>query len=244
MFRRLLEIIRYPGSLLHPNSYNNKRYLEYLREYGVTVGENTRFISPINCHVDVNRGDYIKIGDNCCLSFVTILAHDYSWYTFLDAFDDVLPDPGGKVEIGNNCFIGYEACILKDTKIGDNVIIGARSVVKGEIPSNTVWAGVPARQICTLEELYARKSKQRVLDALSRRDHVRECCKRDPSIDEMGLFSFLFLERSEENYEKYIKNVEFNGVKNQQKLRKTFFDTNPLFCSYEQFLCAEKEEKR
>ena len=58
----------------------------------------------------------------------------------------------------------------------------------------------------------------------------------------MGLFSFLFLERSEENYEKYIKNVEFNGVKNQQKLRKTFFDTNPLLCSYEQFLCAEEEE--
>ena len=241
MFQRLVEIIRHPGSLFFPNTYSQERYQEYLKSHGVTIGKNTRFIDPDKCCVDFNRGDYIKIGDNCCLSVVTILAHDYSWYTMLDAFDDVLPDPGGKVEIGNNCFIGYRACIMKDTKIGDNVIIGAYSVVKGNIPSNTVWAGVPAKQICTLEELHARKANARVKDALRRREHIKEVCHRNPTIKEMGAFSVLFLERTQSNYEEYIKSIEVNGVKDAAKLRDYFFKTEPIFADYDAFLSIEPD---
>lgn len=38
--------------------------------------------------------------------------------------------------------------------IGDNVIIGAGSVVTKNIPSDSVAAGVPARVICSLDEYY------------------------------------------------------------------------------------------
>ena len=148
-------------NILHPrrmfsHDCDNEHFVKYLISKGAKIGKNTRFISPKNCVIDPGRIDYIQIGDNCCLSRVTILAHDYSWYTFLEAFDDVVPDPGGEVIIGNNCFIGYDACILKGTTIGDNVIIGARAVIKGIIPSNTVWGGCPAKQICTLES-YSKK---------------------------------------------------------------------------------------
>lgn len=239
MIQRLLKIIKHPGALLYPNTYSQERYQEYLREHGVTIGNNTRFIDPHRCSIDIHRGDYITIGDNCCLSVATILAHDYSWYTLLDAYNDILPDPGGKVEIGNNCFIGYQAVILKDTYIGDNVIIGARAVVKGNIPSNTVWAGVPAKQICTLDEFHARKTNTRVEDALRRRNHIREVYQREPSIKEMGAFGMLFLKRNEENYKEYIRDVEFNGVKSQQKLREYFFNSKPIFDDYEAFLKFE-----
>lgn len=233
---RLIEIIRYPSSVLYPNTYSNKRLISYLRSKGAIIGANTRFISPRNCAIDPGRLDYIKIGDNCCLSVASIIAHDYSWYVFLEAFGDILPDSGGEIIIGNNCFIGYQALILKDTKIGDNVIIGARSVVKGDIPSNSVWAGVPARQICTLEELYNRKCKDRLKDAIARRDHIRKLKSRDPSIHEMGFFAFLFLERTEYNYDMYLKNIEFNGKKNNDHIRTVFFGTHPSISSYEQFL--------
>ena len=231
-----ISLFKHPASLLYPNSYNNDRFVEYLRSKGATIGTNTRFINPRNCHVDINRANYISIGENCSLSFVTLLAHDYSWYTFLDAFNDVLPDGGGEIVIGNNCFLGYEAVVLKNTHIGDNVIIGARAVVKGNIPSNTVWAGAPARQICTLEELYERRKRRRIEEAMFRRDHIRDIFHRDPTIKEMGVFGFLFLERSKDNYERYIKGIEFNGVKDHVGLNKLFFESTPCFTDFDEFL--------
>jgi acetyltransferase-like isoleucine patch superfamily enzyme len=42
--------------------------------------------------------------------------------------------------------------ILKGTRIGDNAVIGAGSVVRGEIPANTLAAGNPARIIRRLDE--------------------------------------------------------------------------------------------
>lgn len=43
------------------------------------------------------------------------------------------------VEIGNNVWIAANAIILRGTKIGDNVVISAGSIVKGVVPSNTVF---------------------------------------------------------------------------------------------------------
>lgn len=48
--------------------------------------------------------------------------------------------------IGNNVFIGGGATILGGSHIGDNVIIGANSVVSGNVDSNSVYAGNPARK--------------------------------------------------------------------------------------------------
>ena len=202
------------------------------------IGEGTRFINPSQCSVDINRADYIRIGRNCCLSVVSILAHDYSWYTMLESKGDLLPDPGGKVVIGNNCFIGFQSLILMNTTIGDNVIIGARSVVKGEIPSNTVWAGIPAKQICTLEEFYEKRKKRYLSDAYFRCNHIREKKHRNPTINEMGWFAFLFLKRTEDNYEEYIKGLEFNGIKDCELVKNRFFNTEPIFNSYETFLAS------
>ena len=167
---------------------------------------------------------------------MTILAHDYSWYTLLDSCNDILPDGGGRVVIGNNCFIGFHSIILKNTTIGDNCIIAAGAVVKGDIPANTVWGGCPARQICTIEEFYNKKIQNRIREAQYRRDIIRERYHRNPTIKEMGLFAFLFLERTKSNYDTYIKDVEFNGVKDCPALKKYFFETEPQKMTFEDFL--------
>lgn len=49
-------------------------------------------------------------------------------------------------------FIGMRSITLQGTTIGDNVIIGAGSVVFGKVESNSVYAGNPARKICSLDE--------------------------------------------------------------------------------------------
>lgn len=51
------------------------------------------------------------------------------------------------VQIGNYCFIGTGVKILSGSCIGNNVIIGAGSVVKGNIPDYSVVVGTPARVV-------------------------------------------------------------------------------------------------
>lgn len=50
-------------------------------------------------------------------------------------------------KIGNNVDIGAHVCILGDISIGDNVVIGAGSIVVKDVPPNCVVAGNPARVI-------------------------------------------------------------------------------------------------
>lgn len=49
--------------------------------------------------------------------------------------------------IGNNVDIGVQVCIIGDIEIGDNVVIGAGSIVTKSIPPNCVVVGNPARII-------------------------------------------------------------------------------------------------
>ncbi len=50
-----------------------------------------------------------------------------------------------EVIIGSNVWIGMNSVILKGTTIGDNSIIGASSLVSGDIPTNVIAGGNPAR---------------------------------------------------------------------------------------------------
>jgi acetyltransferase-like isoleucine patch superfamily enzyme len=51
------------------------------------------------------------------------------------------------VRVGNNVWIGYGACILRGTTVGDNAVIGTNAVVTRDVPANAVVGGVPARLI-------------------------------------------------------------------------------------------------
>ncbi|HEY5977193.1 MAG TPA: acyltransferase [Solirubrobacterales bacterium] len=56
------------------------------------------------------------------------------------------------VEVGNNVWIGYGACILRGVRVGDNAIVGTNCVVTRDVPANAVVAGIPARVIRMREE--------------------------------------------------------------------------------------------
>lgn len=54
---------------------------------------------------------------------------------------------GGTPTIGDNCIIYPGAKIFGKIMIGNNVVIGANSVVNKDVPDNAIVAGVPARII-------------------------------------------------------------------------------------------------
>jgi maltose O-acetyltransferase len=51
------------------------------------------------------------------------------------------------VEIGADCWIGMGVCILPGGRLGDGCVVGAGSVVAGELESNSIAVGNPARVI-------------------------------------------------------------------------------------------------
>lgn len=59
----------------------------------------------------------------------------------IDGRNDLIPT------IGDNVTVGANVCIIGDTHIGNNVIIGAGSIVTKDCPDNAVVAGNPARII-------------------------------------------------------------------------------------------------
>lgn len=138
--------------LLHPN--------KIAKIQGVRFGKNCNF-GNINFGSEPN---FIKIGDNFYSSSnVQFITHDgsvnvirnlYSEYKNIDLFNPFL--------VGNNVFIGFGVTILPGTEICDNVIIGSGSIVKRKLKANSIYAGVPAKFICTIDE-YLEKNKEKFI---------------------------------------------------------------------------------
>lgn len=93
------------------------------------VGKNFNIYHGIGIVINAN----CIIGDNVSIRQNTTLGSKY--------------DGGPCPKIGNNVDIGCNTVIIGDISIGDNVIIGAGSVVTKSFPNNCIIAGNPTRII-------------------------------------------------------------------------------------------------
>ena len=226
-----MSIRDYFRKVMYPHTYSSEAYVKYLKAQGVKIGSNCMFYSPTRTHVDTTRPFLIEIGNDVSITEgVTILAHDYS-YSVLNKPYGVMPNPCYETHIGNNVFIGMNAIILNGADIGDNCIIGAGSVVSGKVSSNTVWGGVPAKQICTLEQFHNKRMEEFDTSAKTYAGKFRDAYGRFPDIKEMGVYISLFLPRTEEN-KKY-----FEAINSRMKnVGENLFKAVPIYDGYEDFL--------
>lgn len=133
------------------NKIFTKLYTKYLINLGVKIEKYPNYISS-TAYIDGLGYDLIHIGKDVVISReVMLLTHDFSIET---AFHSVGKGTENRVthinlpiSIGENSFIGARASLLPGTKIGKNCIIGACTVVKGEIPDNSVVIGNPSKII-------------------------------------------------------------------------------------------------
>lgn len=127
---------------------NNVR-METIRTWGehllngrLHIGNNTTFEQC--CHIIA--ANEVKIGDNCVFSafvYISDCSHGYNPDESIMNSDLQIK----KVSIGNHCFVGIGSCIMPGVTLGDNVVIGANSVVVNNIPSNFMAVGSPAKVI-------------------------------------------------------------------------------------------------
>lgn len=217
--------------------YNSSEsYINYLRSKGVKIGENTYFFSPETTSIDPRKSFLIEIGSYCKItSGVTILAHDYS-RSVVRKRDGINIGGSAPTVIGDNCFIGIKATILMGSKIGNNCIIGACSLVHGEFPDDCVIAGNPARVICSIEEYKEKRLKRIEKEAV---DCVRQTLKNTgklPTIKQMGDgFAWMYLPRNEDSIKCYPEFFALAGD-DQKLVISDFLKSKPRFDSYETFI--------
>ena len=128
--------------------------VKHAKKIGVNLAPNVRLIGTTQWGTEpwlISIGSDTLISNN-----VKFTTHDggLSVINKWEPYKSVLKF--GRIDIGKNCFIGADTRLMPDIIIGDNVVIGAESVVTKDVPSNQVWAGVPAKYICSIEE-YADK---------------------------------------------------------------------------------------
>lgn len=127
-----------------------------LRLFGATIGKNVRIrpSATITYPWKVAIGDNSWIGDHVTLyslgdiqvgintvisqhSYICAASHDYRSEAF-----EIYSEP---VYIGDRVWIATDVFIAPGITIGNACVIGARSTVLGDIPSNSIAYGYPAR---------------------------------------------------------------------------------------------------
>lgn len=112
-------------------------------DYGTHIKVGKRFFANFNWTVLDEA--MVTIGDDC------FIGPNVSIYTACHSTDpterNTRREWAKPVRIGNNCWLGGSVTILPGVTIGDNVSIGAGSVVLSDIPSDSVAVGNPCRVI-------------------------------------------------------------------------------------------------
>ena len=111
----------------------------------ISIGDDTGMSGTVICAaLSVSIGKSCLIGADVTISDTDFHAVEPQNRRYRWGWDGI---GVAEVVIGDNVFVGAGVRILKGAKIGANSVIGAGSIVIGEIPANTIAAGVPCRPI-------------------------------------------------------------------------------------------------
>jgi acetyltransferase-like isoleucine patch superfamily enzyme len=115
------------------------------------IGDNVNVEQNVHivCHSNIVIGDDVSITGNCAIVDVT--------HPFKDVHDPVkigdrILKERSFVEIGDRSFLGFNAIILPNVRIGRFCVVGAHSLVSRDIPDYSVVAGNPARILRRYDE--------------------------------------------------------------------------------------------
>lgn len=149
-----------------------------MKEMFAEIGEGSIVETPVHAnwgckHVHIGKGTYcnsnitfvddehIYIGDNCMIAPNVVFATaGHPILPILREHHYVYNLP---IHVGDNVWIGSAVQIMPGITIGSNSVIGAGSVVTGDIPANVVAYGVPCkvmREIGEKDEKYFYKDRE------------------------------------------------------------------------------------
>ena len=148
----------YDYNMTRPSEGDRRTAL--LKEMFAEIGENCYIEPPLYSNMG---GHHVHFGRNIYANYNLTLVDDTHIYvgdytmfgpnvTIATAGHPILPELRQRglqynmpVRIGKNCWLGAGVIILPGITIGDDVVVGAGSVVTKDIPSGVVAVGNPCR---------------------------------------------------------------------------------------------------
>ncbi len=145
---------------------DGQAWAELLRRHGglYAMGKDCE----IQQNVAITDPAYVRLGNNVHLTGCTLFGHDGSAVMLKKAYGVAL-DKVGRIDIGDNVFVGHQAIIMPGVAIGSNSIVAAGAVVTRDVPAGSIVGGVPARVIGTTQDYLARLQSD--LETLPWRHH-------------------------------------------------------------------------
>ena len=155
----------YDFNMTRPTQLDKRK--EMLKEMFAEIGEDCYIEPPLHANM---AGAYVHFGKNVYANFNLTLVDDGHIYvgdytmigpnvTIATAGHPILPELREKgyqynmeVHIGKNCWLGSGVVVLPGVTIGDNVVVGAGSIVTKDLPSNVVAVGNPCRVLREMNE--------------------------------------------------------------------------------------------
>lgn len=134
--------------LLAISRYNDQKFSPK-----IVIGDHVH----ISRQVQIAATHLVKIGDNVLIgSGVLITDHNHGQYSEENSSPQIAPserplDQSRRVVIGKNVWLGAGVVVTPGSFIGEGTVIGANSVVKGNIPPFAVAVGLPAKVIKTFD---------------------------------------------------------------------------------------------
>lgn len=138
-----------------------------MKEMFAEIGEGCYIEPPFYANFG---GKHVHLGKNIYFNFGTTMVDDTHIYvgdytmfgpnvTVATAEHPILPEPRQQgyqynmaVHIGKNCWLGAGVIILPGITIGDNVVIGAGSIVTKNLPDNVIAVGNPCKILREVNE--------------------------------------------------------------------------------------------
>lgn len=112
----------------------------------ITIGEESGFNGVVRLHL--HEAGSISIGKACLIAAsVDMMISDV--HSIIELSSGRRLNPPADISIARHVWVAEGAVVLKGVDIGENSIIGARSVVSKTIPGSCVAAGNPARVVKT-----------------------------------------------------------------------------------------------
>lgn len=130
--------------------------VKYAKHIGVNFTNGLYIYGKVNWSTEpwiINIGQNVHITNN-----TTFVTHDGGTLIFRRYQHDL--EITKRITIGDNVYIGTNSTLLPGVKIGNNVVVGACSVVSKNIPDNCVAVGNPAKVIKTADEYFEKLKKE------------------------------------------------------------------------------------
>ncbi|MDL2274587.1 acyltransferase [Desulfosarcina sp. OttesenSCG-928-G10] len=119
----------------------------FYRMRGTKIGKNVYIVQT--AFLEEARPWLITIEDNVRVSARTVLTtHDVAFCDHIPG----MPNKYGPIILKKNCMVGAGAIILEGVTIGENAVVGACALVTHDVAPGMVVAGVPAKEICSVED--------------------------------------------------------------------------------------------